>query len=176
MKCTLFVNDLNAEGYSQARTQKITSRDQRSSYEASVVVLRHFIQPEGLFSVLKTDLYRPYLLSQINPVHSPVTQILQIHFNITLPSTIRFSIWSVSRSQWPRGLRRRSAAAGLLRSWVRISPGAWMFVCCEGCVLSGRGLCDGLITRPEESYRLWSVIVCDLETSRMCAPYICIYI
>jgi hypothetical protein len=34
-------------------------------------------------------------------------------------------------------------------------------------VLSGRGLCDGLITRPEESYRLWSVVVYDLETSRM---------
>jgi 2-phosphoglycerate kinase len=34
-------------------------------------------------------------------------------------------------------------------------------------VLSGRGLCDGLITGPEESYRLWCVIVCDLETSRM---------
>ena len=29
-----------------------------------------------------------------------------------------------------------------------------MFVCCECCVLSGRGLCDELITRPEESYRL----------------------
>jgi hypothetical protein len=27
--------------------------------------------------------------------------------------------------------------------------------------LSGRGLCDGLITRPEESYRLCCVIVCD---------------
>jgi hypothetical protein len=27
-------------------------------------------------------------------------------------------------------------------------------VCCECCVLSGRGLCDGLITRPEESYRV----------------------
>ena len=27
--------------------------------------------------------------------------------------------------------------------------GAWMFVCCECYVLSGRGLCDGLITRPE---------------------------
>jgi len=38
--------------------------------------------------------------------------------------------------------------------------------------LSGRGLCDELITRPEESYRLCSVVVCDLETSRMCAPYI----
>jgi hypothetical protein len=33
--------------------------------------------------------------------------------------------------------------------------------------LTGRGLCDGLITRPEESYRLCRVIVCDLETSRM---------
>jgi len=40
-------------------------------------------------------------------------------------------------------------------------------------VLSGRGLCDELITRPEESYRLCYVVVCDLETSRMGAPYIC---
>jgi len=38
--------------------------------------------------------------------------------------------------------------------------------------LSGRGLCDELITRPEESYRLWCVVVCDLETSRIGAPYI----
>jgi hypothetical protein len=42
-----------------------------------------------------------------------------------------------------------------------------MFVLCECCVLSGRGLCDELITRPEESYRLWFFVVCDLETSRM---------
>jgi len=26
-----------------------------------------------------------------------------------------------------------------------------MSVCCECCVVSGRGLCDELITRPEES-------------------------
>ena len=70
------------------------------------------------------------------------------------------------RSQWPCGLRCRSSAARLLRSWVRIPPGAWMFVCYECCVLSGRGLCDGLITRPDESYRLWLVVVCDLETSK----------
>jgi len=38
--------------------------------------------------------------------------------------------------------------------------------------LSGRGLCDELITLPEESYRLWCVVVCDLETSRIGAPYI----
>jgi len=46
-----------------------------------------------------------------------------------------------------------------------------MFVCCECCVLLGRGLCDGLITRPEESYRLWCVFVCDLETSRRRRPW-----
>jgi len=39
-------------------------------------------------------------------------------------------------------------------------------------VLSGRGLCDELITRPEESYRLWCVVVYDLETSTIGAPYI----
>ena len=47
-----------------------------------------------------------------------------------------------------------------------------MFVCCECCVLSGRGLGDELITRPEESYRLCCVVMCDLETSRIGAPYI----
>jgi len=75
------------------------------------------------------------------------------------------------RSQGPRGLRGRSAAARLLRSWVRIPQWAWMFVCCECCVLSGRGLCDELITRPEESYRVWCVVVCDLETSRKRRPW-----
>ena len=33
-------------------------------------------------------------------------------------------------------------------------------------MLSGIGLCDGLITRPDESYRLWCVVVCDLEKPR----------
>ena len=39
-------------------------------------------------------------------------------------------------------------------------------------MLSGRGLCDELITRPEDSYRLCCAVVCDLETSRIGAPYI----
>jgi hypothetical protein len=55
------------------------------------------------------------------------------------------------RSQWPNGLRRKSAAARLL-SLVESHRGhgclLWMFV------MSGRGLCDELISRPEESYRL----------------------
>ena len=79
---------------------------------------------------------------------------------------IRFSL-PLWQSQWPRDLRRRSTAARPLRLWVRIPPRAWMFVCCECCVLSGRGLCYGLITRPGESYRLWRVVFCDQKTSRM---------
>ena len=45
-----------------------------------------------------------------------------------------------------------------------------MSVCCQCCVLSGRGLCDELITHPEESYRLWCVNVCDLVISLMSWP------
>ena len=64
-----------------------------------------------------------------------------------------FSLSGVNcRSQWPHGLRLRSATAGLLRFWVRILPGAWTFVRFECCLMSGTGLCDELITRPEESY------------------------
>jgi len=74
------------------------------------------------------------------------------------------------RSQCPRSLSRIYAATCLLRLWVRIPPGG-MDVCCECCVLSGRGLCDELIARPEESYRLWCVVACDLETSWMRRPW-----
>ena len=74
-------------------------------------------------------------------------------------------------SQRPRNLRRRSAAARLLRLYVRIPPEAWMFVCLDCCVLPGRGLCHELITRPEESCRMWCVVVCDVETSWMRRPW-----
>jgi hypothetical protein len=35
------------------------------------------------------------------------------------------------------------------------------FLSCTVFVLSGRGLCDGPIPRPEQSYRLWCVSECD---------------
>jgi hypothetical protein len=44
-------------------------------------------------------------------------------------------------------------------------PGGWTSVCCDCCVLLGRGLCEKLITRLEESYRLWCFVVGDQETS-----------
>jgi len=42
-----------------------------------------------------------------------------------------------------------------------------MSVSFECCVLSGRGLCDELVNRPEESYRLWCFVVWDLETLKI---------
>jgi hypothetical protein len=40
------------------------------------------------------------------------------------------------------------------------NPARGMNVSFECYVLSGRGLCDGVITCPEEFYRLWCVVVC----------------
>jgi hypothetical protein len=78
---------------------------------------------------------------------------------------------SIRQSQWPRCLRRRSTAVRLLRLGVRIPPAAWMFVCCECCLWPGRFPCVALITSPEESYRLWCVVVCDIETLWMRRPW-----
>ena len=69
------------------------------------------------------------------------------------------------KSRWLRGLKHRSGAARLLRLWVRIPPRAWTFVCYECFVLPGIGLCDEVITRPEEYKRVWNLIVCDPEIS-----------
>jgi len=63
-------------------------------------------------------------------------------------------------------------AAKLRKAWVCGRPPAEvvgsnpieMLVRCECCVLLGRGLCEELITRPDESCRLWCFVECDLET------------
>jgi hypothetical protein len=80
-------------------------------------------------------------------------------------------IWYICWSQWPSSLKRRSAAARLLRLCVRIPLGTWMSLWCDCCVFSGRGLWDEPITRIRKSYRLWCVVLCDLETSRMRRPW-----
>jgi hypothetical protein len=54
---------------------------------------------------------------------------------------------------------------------VGSNPTGGMDVCCVCCVLSGRGLWDELITRVEESYRLWCVVVYDIETSWRRRPW-----
>jgi len=66
-----------------------------------------------------------------------------VTFLVLIAAAARFKAWVCGRS-----------LAGIVGS----NPaGSWMSVCCEYSVLSGRGLCFGLITRPEESYRVWWV-------------------
>ena len=100
------------------------------------------------------------------PARAEICSVLNIKycFKINLVSFV----WR--RSHWPRGLRRRSAAARLPRTWVRIPPGG-MDVSRECCMLSGRGLCDELIPRPQESYRLGCFVVFDLEIPWMRRPW-----
>jgi len=60
-----------------------------------------------------------------------------------------------SRSPWPRDLRRRSAAARMRRSWVRIPPRAWMSVVGVVC-------CQKSLRRADHSFRgvLPTVVCC----------------
>jgi hypothetical protein len=86
---------------------------------------------------------------------SYVRNIINLFIVLFIIIYVRYEFFT-NRSQWPRGLRRRSAAAWFLGSQVRIPLLAWIFVSCVYMLLScvGRGLCDGLITHPEESYRV----------------------
>jgi len=123
----------------------------------------------SVVNLIYNDDFTPYRNSALISFEHKLTNTTSI-----LPTVQRIIIiysHRRCRCRWPHGLRRRSAAARLLGLWVLISPGAWMFVCCVCCVLSGRGLFDELITRPEESYWLWCVVVCDLETSWMRRPW-----
>jgi hypothetical protein len=61
-----------------------------------------------------------------------------------------------SQSQWPRGLKRgvcRRSLAGIVSS----NTAEGMDICLSWMLFSGTGLCVGLITGPEEFYKLWCV-------------------
>ena len=73
-----------------------------------------------------------------------------------------------SRSQWLCGLRRTSAAAWVVGSWVRTSLRALMFVCCLCCL--GSGFHDELITRLEELYRSRARVCVGTSTARRLKP------
>ena len=59
----------------------------------------------------------------------------------------------IGQSQWPRS---KAWVCGNSLSGIVVSNpvGDMDYVSCEWFVLSGRGFCVGLITRPEESYRV----------------------
>jgi len=77
----------------------------------------------------------------------------------------------IRRSQWLCGLRSGSAASRLLGLRVRYQPGEWMCVSYECCVLSGTGLCFGLITRPEKFCRVWCVSEWDRQDLTIRRPW-----
>jgi hypothetical protein len=69
-------------------------------------------------------------------------------------SEIMFLWYKSSRSQWPRGLSRRCWSLGCWDRGFKSRSEHGCLLCLYvllSCV--GIGLCDGLITRPEESYR-----------------------
>ena len=71
------------------------------------------------------------VLSQFYPPRIMTTYFPKIHF----------TNYRNCRPQWPRGLRRGSAMARLLRLWVRIPPGSWTYVYCRlSCVVRERSL------------------------------------
>ena len=51
-------------------------------------------------------------------------------------------------------LKGGSAAACWLGLWIRMPPGAWIFLVSVVYCKVERGLCDGPILRPEETYRM----------------------
>ena len=81
---------------------------------------------------------------------------------------ILFTTRFLSRSQWPRSLRRGSAAACLLRLWVWIPMGAWTFVCCECCQVEVSATNWSLVQRSPTDC---DASLCDLETSWMRRPW-----
>jgi hypothetical protein len=91
------------------------------------------------------------------------------HMNVKSPSNI--NKWQMGFNSAFKGLIRLIPVVERSKAWVfgrslaetagSNPTGAPMFVSRKCCVLSGRGLCDGPITRPEESYqvlcvRVWS--------------------
>ena len=60
--------------------------------------------------------------------------------------------------------RQRTGIAGS-------NPAGGKDVCIVSVLFLGRSLCFGPITRRGESYRLWCVIMCGLETSLMGRPW-----
>jgi hypothetical protein len=92
------------------------------------------------------------------------TNFMKVNTHVRLVLSLRIS--RVMPYSAPRGLRCGFAGARLLRSRVRISAGTWMSLSSECCILSGRGLFDELITRPEESYWMWFVYDREASTTR----------
>jgi len=78
------------------------------------------------------------------PKRPPETNWIAVKMEVLIPMAARCKTWVCGRS---------------LTGIVGSNPAGRMDVSYESFVLSGRGLCVGLISHPEESYRVWFVWV-----------------
>jgi hypothetical protein len=127
------------------------------AYKPKFHVSKTVIYPrKWLYSGLVVNIFNFCFSALISLTDSPWHEHQEhdnVSYNVTGNNT---PCYINCRFQWPRCLRFRSAAAWLLGTQIRIPLRAWMFVLYLYVVLFcvGRGLCDGLITRPEMSYCL----------------------
>ena len=80
-------------------------------------------------------------------------------FPYLLLITLKFFVSCILHQPIPMAERIEvgSVADRLLGLRVRIPPGGYRCLSLVSVVLSGGGLCDGPVSRPEESYQLWRV-------------------
>ena len=135
-----------------------------ASYSGVPALESHFLGYSDIFSGVSQSLLTSVWIVTSNKSR-PFPTFFSVHFlhnsafccsKLTEMECFKmFRCWS----QWSCGLRLGSVATHVLGRRVRIPPGAWVSVFCEYRVLSGRVLCFGLITRPQDSYRVWCVWV-----------------
>jgi hypothetical protein len=119
--------------------------ENRAVYE---IMWKYIVQPDGpQKTTWRAHTHTHHMISGTKETNTAI-----LNRYITEVST---RIIQMCQSQWQRGLRRGSAAARLLEFWIRIPPGARTSFSCDCCLLSCRGPCLGLITRPQEFYRLY---------------------
>ena len=130
--------NLQSNGYSRVRSPEVM----KSGREAD-----HSCPPSAEAKSACSHTYTPQMASWRDAYLSTRTTSRVItggySFHSPIPAAARSKAWVCGRS-----------LAGIVGS---NPPGAWMSVSCECSVLSGRGFCVGLITRPEESYLAWCV-------------------
>jgi hypothetical protein len=98
--------------------QRKRNKHTKKNYAPSWLYLQDYTRIHGQQNIkVCTFLYHKYM--DRNP-----------HSLAELPvwTTYLYILFATGWSEWLRGLRSRSAATRLLRLWVRIPQGAWMFV------------------------------------------------
>jgi len=95
-------------------------------FEISVgVALTHLKTIRNKMAIAWFEVLSDFALRDWGKLRKPSARIVCVE-----PKQFKSNSLRLGRSRWSRGLRRGSAAAGLLGLWVRIPPWTWMSVSC----------------------------------------------